>query len=72
MPVWKMFGVTAWVGSGRTAPNYESLSLDNFHFSYGGGFRIRVDTKNNINMRVDFGFGPQGISGTYINFSEAF
>ncbi len=72
MPVWKMFGITAWIGSGRTAPDYDNLSFENFHLSYGGGFRIRVDTKNNINMRVDFGFGPGGISGTYINFSEAF
>lgn len=72
MPVWKMFGATAWIGAGRTAPDYESLSLKNFHLSYGAGFRVRVDTKNNINMRVDFGFGPDGISGTYINFSEAF
>ena len=72
MPVWKMFGITGWMGAGRTSPDYESLTFDDFHLSYGGGFRVRVDTKNNINMRVDFGFGPKGISGTYINFSEAF
>ncbi|MDI1353803.1 MAG: BamA/TamA family outer membrane protein [bacterium] len=72
MPVYKIFGLTAWAGAGRTAPDYNSLSLNGFHWSFGGGFRVRVDTKNNINMRVDFGFGPHGIAGTYINFSEAF
>jgi len=72
MPVWKMFGVTGWFGAGRTAPDYEGLSFDDYHLNYGVGFRVRVDTKNNINMRVDFGFGPHGITGTYINFAEAF
>ncbi len=72
MPVWKMFGITGWVGAGRTAPDYEGLSFDDYHLNYGGGFRVRVDSKNNINMRIDFGFGPNGIAGTYINFAEAF
>lgn len=72
MPVWKMFGIAGWVASGRTAPDYKSLSLNGFHWSYGGGLRIKVDSKNDINMRLDFGFGPHGISGTYINFAEAF
>ncbi len=72
MPVWKIFGLVGWVGAGRTSPDYNSLSFDNLHLTYGGGMRIQVDSKNNINMRVDFGFGPNGISGTYINFVEAF
>ncbi len=72
IPVWKMFGVTGWIGAGRTSPDYERLSMDNFYLSYGAGYRVRVKTKNNINMRVDFGFGPISIAGTYINLYEAF
>ena len=72
MPVWKIFGVTGWMGTGRVASSYDNLSLDNWKLSYGFGIRIRVDSKNNTNMRLDFGFGPKGISGTYINFAEAF
>ena len=72
MPVWKIFGVTAWAGTGRVAPSYDALSWDGWKFSYGVGFRIRVDTERNTNLRIDFGFGPDGIRGTYINFAEAF
>jgi hypothetical protein len=72
MPVWSIFGVTAWFGTGRVADKYANMNINGFHFSYGGGFRIRVDSKNNTNLRVDFGFGPHGIKGTYINFAEAF
>ncbi len=72
MPVWKMLGVTAFVGTGRVANSYSDLSLDGFWLSYGGGLRIRVDTKHNTNLRLDWGFGPNGVNGFYINFAEAF
>lgn len=72
MPIWKIFGVTGWIGSGRVASSYSDLSLDGFKLTYGGGLRIKVDSKNNTNLRLDFGFGPGGISGTYISFAEAF
>ena len=72
MPVWNIFGITTWIGAGRVANSYSSLSIDGFHLSYGGGVRIRVDSKNNTNLRFDMGFGPGGISGFYINFGEAF
>ncbi len=72
MPIWKIFGAAAWVGTGRVADSYRHLTLDGFRISYGVGLRFRVDTKNNTNMRLDFGFGENGIKGTYINFAEAF
>lgn len=72
LPVWKMLGVVGWVGTGRVASAYDNLSLDGWKLSYGAGFRLKVDKKNNTNLRFDFGFGPGGISATYINFTEAF
>jgi hypothetical protein len=72
MPVWKIIGLVGFAGVGRVAPTYEELSIDGFHFSYGAGLRLKVDSKNNINVRFDFGFGPDGINGSYINFTEAF
>jgi Omp85 superfamily domain len=72
MPVWKIFGVVGWLGTGRVASSYSDLSIDGFKVSYGGGVRIRVDSKNNTNLRIDFGFGTGGLKGTYLNFSEAF
>jgi outer membrane protein assembly factor BamA len=72
MPVWKMLGFTTWIGTGRVANNYSNLALDGFWISYGVGIRIKVDSKHNTNLRFDFGFGNDGIDGTYINFAEAF
>jgi outer membrane protein assembly factor BamA len=72
VPIWNIFGLAAWVGTGRVAESYSKMNIDGFRLSYGAGLRIRVDSKNNANMRFDFGFGPNGIKGAYINFAEAF
>jgi len=72
LPVWNIFGVVGWVGTGRVADYYGNLGIKGFHMSYGWGVRIKVDSKNNTNLRVDFGYGPGGLRGTYINFAEAF
>jgi outer membrane protein assembly factor BamA len=71
-PIWNIFGGVAWVGTGQVQNSYDNIMLNAFHISYGGGLRIRVDTKNNTNMRFDLGFGSKGIQGFYINFAEAF
>jgi hypothetical protein len=72
MPIWKIFGVAGWVGTGRVGTGYDDLALSGFHLSYGGGLRVRVDTRNNTNMRFDMGFASHGIRGFYIAFTEAF
>ncbi len=72
IPVWSIFGITGFIGTGQVASSYGKVATNGFWLSYGGGLRIKVDSKNNTNLRVDFGFGPHGISATYINFAEAF
>lgn len=72
MPVWSIIGVTGWLGTGRVAHSYSDLALDGFWLNYGFGLRLKVDSKNNTNLRFDMGFGNDGISGFYINFAEAF
>ncbi|MBL7857542.1 MAG: BamA/TamA family outer membrane protein [Cyclobacteriaceae bacterium] len=72
MPIWKIFGLTTWVATGRVAENLKDFSLDELWLSYGCGVRIKVDSKSDINLRIDMGFGPGGINGLYLNFAEAF
>jgi hypothetical protein len=72
MPVWKIIGITGFIGTGRVAESYSNLSTDGFWLSYGGGLRIKVDSAHNTNLRLDWGFGPNGVNGFYINFAEAF
>jgi hypothetical protein len=72
MPIWNIFGITTWVATGRVMDAYKNFSFDGLWLSYGGGIRIRVDSKNNTNLRLDIGAGPDGIRGFYFNFAEAF
>ncbi len=71
-PIWNIFGAAAWIGTGRVASTYSGMAIDGFRLSYGLGLRIRVDSKNNANLRLDAGYGPDGRSGFYFNFAEAF
>jgi hypothetical protein len=72
-PIWNIFGVVGFFGTGRVFSSYRDLSLENWRFSYGGGLRVMVDSKHKTNLRLDFGFGEGGtLKGTYISFGEAF
>lgn len=70
--IWNIFGIVGWFGVGQVQDSYSQVALDQFHLSYGPGLRIKVDSKHNTNLRFDFGFGPGGIQGFYVNFGEAF
>jgi hypothetical protein len=70
--VWNIFGLVGWFGIGQVQNSYSQVAMDQFHLSYGPGLRIKVDSKHNTNLRFDFGFGPDGIQGFYVNFGEAF
>jgi Omp85 superfamily domain len=72
VPVWNIFGVVGWIGTGRVASSYQDLSIDGFHINYGFGLRVKVDSKHNTNLRLDYGCGTSGIHGFIINFGEAF
>ena len=72
LPIWNIFGAVAWIGTGRVASSWGKMDLDGFRLSYGWGIRIRVDSKNDTNLRIDFGYGPGGIRGGYFSFAEAF
>ena len=72
IPVWNIFGVVGWFGVGQVANSYSQVAMNEFHLSYGPGLRIMVDSKHQTNLRFDFGFGPGGIQGFYVNFGEAF
>jgi len=72
LPIWKIFGAVGWVGTGRVYESYNDLILKDFWLSYGGGLRIKVDSENDINLRIDAGFRPTGEVAIYFNFAEAF
>ncbi len=73
MPIWKIFGIAAWAGAGQVAPSYDKLSTNRVWFSYGVGIRVRVDSKHNTNLRIDYGRGLGNVIQAFnIGFAEAF
>ncbi|MCV9388739.1 outer membrane protein assembly factor [Reichenbachiella ulvae] len=72
MPIWKIFGMVAFAGAGRVAPDYAAMELDDVWFSGGLGLRVLVDSKNRANLRLDFGWGEQDAKAFVIGFTESF
>lgn len=72
MPVWKIFGLTAFGSAGRVADNYADMSIDGLWYGGGFGLRIMVDSENKANLRIDFGYGQKGAKSVIIGFTEAF
>ena len=72
LTIWKWIGATAFGGIGRVAgnmPDSESESI--LHPTYGAGLRIRIDKKENVNLRFDYARGDHS-DGFYVAFGEAF
>ena len=72
MPIWSIFGITAFVSAGRVAETYSDMSLNGLWYAGGLGLRIMVDSANKANLRFDFGYGQEGARSLVIGFTEAF
>ncbi|MDX2190353.1 MAG: BamA/TamA family outer membrane protein [Bacteroidota bacterium] len=71
LPIWRFIGIVSFAGAGSTASNMSQFENNTIWPSYGGGLRIRISKKDNINIRLDYGVG-NGSDGYYINIAEAF
>jgi outer membrane protein assembly factor BamA len=70
-PVYKRFGMTAFAALGQVAHSYKKMAINQFWPAYGVGLRYLYNKSENINIRVDLGFGP-GMNGQYVTIGEAF
>lgn len=68
---WRV-GMVAFGGYGVVARDFDKFEAQNIRPSGGLGLRYELDKKENINIRLDFGFGENGSAGTYLTFGEAF
>jgi len=59
-PLW---GVTAFVGVGGVAPTINQFSIDTARPAVGVGVRFLIDKKEDLNLRLDFGFGQKKAKG---------
>lgn len=71
MPLWWRFGCAAFGGIGDVSHTISAFSVNRLKYSYGFGLRFQLDPKENINLRLDFGFGKES-SGFYLAIGEAF
>ena len=71
MPVYKWFGLAVFGGIGSVAKNLSDFSKNEIHYDYGVGLRIKINKKENTNLRLDYGITKDS-QGIYLIFAEAF
>jgi outer membrane protein assembly factor BamA len=71
MPIYKWFGIAAFGGLGSVATTLSNFKSNDIHYSYGLGLRLRINKKENTNIRLDYGLTKDS-RGIYIVFAEAF
>ena len=70
-PLFWIIGGTVFGGMGQVAPSLGNFAFNKNHYTYGGGLRLMISSKNRVNLRLDFGFS--GDENTFVlGFSEAF
>ena len=70
-PLFWIIGGTAFGGMGQVAPSLGDFAFNKNHYTYGGGLRLMISSKNRVNLRLDFGFSGDDNSFV-LGFSEAF
>ena len=66
--LWTRLGAAAWVGVGALG---STVVLDIMHPLPAAGIGLRIELKNRVTVRLDFGFGRDS-RAVYFNFLEAF
>jgi len=69
--IWRKLGFVAFAGLGDVFETTEDIESNQLKYSLGGGVRVALDTKEKINLRVDYGIG-RGNTGVYVSVTEAF
>lgn len=65
------WGVVAFAGLGTVASSIEAFDFKNIRPTSGFGIRFLIDEEENLNLRLDFGFGNEK-SNYYFKIAEAF
>jgi hypothetical protein len=68
---WRI-GITAFVSAGDVNNSLGNLLTTLPKYSYGGGIRLKINRKENINIRLDYAWGTPSNQGLYIYLAEAF
>lgn len=69
--LWKRLGYVLFAGFGDVAGRFDDFRLREMKASLGGGLRFKFSKTENVNLRMDVGFGG-GTNGVYFGLEEAF
>jgi outer membrane protein assembly factor BamA len=69
--VWKRISAVAFAGAGDVASRLTGFTFNPFKYSFGGGLRFRIDSREGTNVRIDYAWG-RGSTGLYVTLLEAF
>jgi outer membrane protein assembly factor BamA len=67
---WRL-GFAVFGGIGRVAHQLKEFSETDWKYSLGAGLRFKINRKENVNVRLDYGYTGES-HGLYIVFAEAF
>lgn len=70
-PLFWRLGMTAFAGAGDVFNNFDDLSWSRMKYSAGLGLRLLVNSKERVNIRLDYAHGREG-GYFYFSVSEAF
>jgi outer membrane protein assembly factor BamA len=69
-PILGRLGAVGFIAVGESF--FSSPDLQALRWAGGGGLRFLLERKKDINIRIDYGRGEEGISGFYVTIGEAF
>ncbi|WP_162427298.1 BamA/TamA family outer membrane protein [Pontibacter pudoricolor] len=70
-PVWRRFSMVAFTGVGDVFDKTADLELNRLKYTIGTGLRFALNPEEKINIRMDAGYGREGIN-FFVVLGEAF
>lgn len=71
-PVTEHIGFTVFGGTGNVSSSVPSFDFSSLKYSFGGGLRLAIRTKDRLNLRIDYGYSDRYNNGFYFTIGEAF
>ncbi len=69
--IWRL-SLVAFGGVGNVYSPQNPLSKNELRYSFGGGIRLSMLKKDNLNVRIDYGYYSKYNSGLYFTLGECF
>lgn len=71
-PIYWRISLVAFGGIGNVYENGNQFLKNKMLYSFGGGIRLKILKKENLNIRIDYGYYSKYNSGLYFTLGECF